>query len=837
MPDDDFAPPSENQCSKCKALLPADNEEKQCEKCRCASRLSMQKKQKREQADEGPPPSPATGPGSTNSQSTESKKNVAVKFTDKNALLKQLKNVFKTSEHIFFHGCYDLPADPLSSDKAYVKAAAHEIWRVTGYRFTVKDNQPLKSGHKTRYWCCQDAGRKKEARPSQSAGVKHRDTLGMRRFNCKSKLNISCRTNLGSEENAYTIIIWLEHHARHIPYYDVSLPPEASALICENLEWICPSEIAKKVQSTYPFITTNQVHTAWTTMSETLWKRGAQQIPSVRTILGELQDDVAILDLLNLDGVEHVAWVMKKIALPLRGQIVKIGMDATYNTNSKHLELYNILGEYDNTGFPLSYCLLTTAASLEDQKRTRVLESWGTILHDVYGLLVADGAGYSARGLTLSGGHSVSLEDPPRFFANNPAFDGGGSSLARVLGGRSDTDVRNTNCSTHTSTHPIPLAIHIPQDNRVQAREQRAPPDNSKLVIRIPAPSTIRETGPVVEDEPDADEETTCERHTFCPIEHRTTVVEIMERHFCAHPLIPGYSAPTPEGIKAWAVKQIYEFCVQRELPNLWAYLWENWYRCGRWELWARSVDPREIPWLKTTMLVEGRWRRVKGDYVYHFSLPRLDLLALLPRTAEMEERLQSGVEKSNEKAITVPLNERYRLDVKRFVCTCLQFIVSRFLICKHLVQLFHPVNPRFFLEVTRNRTLPFWSHPSLKPISISTEEIEVYQKAAAIGDENDEAPGEPYSRVNTVENDMDDFNFESEDNDALIDTWESGVPNQVPRLPVFEHITEGWCKVLPACAKLSQLRKEAEFKSNSIPGNVGEVNSQCIVLSITPMP
>jgi hypothetical protein len=80
-----------------------------------------------------------------------------------------------------------------------------------------------------------------------------------------------------------------------------------------------------------------------------------------------------------------------------------------------------------------------------------------------------------------------------------------------------------------------------------------------------------------------------------------------MEWHFCAHPLIPGYSAPTPEGIKAWAVKQAYEFCVLRDLPNLWAYLWENWYRHGRWELWARSGNPREIPRLKTTMLVEAQ--------------------------------------------------------------------------------------------------------------------------------------------------------------------------------------------------------------------------------------
>ena len=129
----------------------------------------------------------------------------------------------------------------------------------------------------------------------------------------------------------------------------------------------------------------------------------------------------------------------------------------------------------------------------------------------------------------------------------------------------------------------------------------------TKLTIRIPAPSTIHHPGPVAENEPDTDEETTNERRTFCPVEHRDAVVGMMERHFCAHPLIPGYSAPTPEHIKTWAVKQAYDFCIQRDLPNLWAYLWVNWYRRGRWELWARSSNPNEIPRLKTTMMVEAQ--------------------------------------------------------------------------------------------------------------------------------------------------------------------------------------------------------------------------------------
>jgi hypothetical protein len=73
---------------------------------------------------------------------------------------------------------------------------------------------------------------------------------------------------------------------------------------------------------------------------------------------------------------------------------------------------------------------------------------------------------------------------------------------------------------------------------------------------------------------------------------------------------------------------------------------------------------------------------------------------------------------KAKESPITLPLNERYRPDPVRWVCTCPQFVIDRFLICKHLVQAVHPVHPVFFLQVKRNRTLPFWSHPSLIPLS-----------------------------------------------------------------------------------------------------------------------
>ena len=95
-------------------------------------------------------------------------------------------------------------------------------------------------------------------------------------------------------------------------------------------------------------------------------------------------------------------------------------------------------------------------------------------------------------------------------------------------------------------------------------------------------------------------------KRTFCPLENRQPILDMMQSHYCAHPLIPGYSHPSPAGIKRWAVKQMYGYCVEHDLRETWAYLWENWYREGRWEIWARSAHD-EIPTLKTTMVIESQ--------------------------------------------------------------------------------------------------------------------------------------------------------------------------------------------------------------------------------------
>ena len=99
-------------------------------------------------------------------------------------------------------------------------------------------------------------------------------------------------------------------------------------------------------------------------------------------------------------------------------------------------------------------------------------------------------------------------------------------------------------------------------------------------------------------------------------------------------------------------------------------------------------------------LTISHSWWRVKRDYLHHFSMPRLDLLAwvlmtkLAPTYYQKLDVMLNHIGHFRElpkwrkdfKAewqiamrtpITMPLNDKYRPDVKRFVCTCPRFVVS----------------------------------------------------------------------------------------------------------------------------------------------------------------
>ena len=91
----------------------------------------------------------------------------------------------------------------------------------------------------------------------------------MKRYPCRSRLIISCRE---TTDGVTKVAVHLDHHAKHVHYVDVSMPPGALDIVRENVEWLTPVAMVAKVQAAFPDVTAGQIHTAWMQMSQQYWR-------------------------------------------------------------------------------------------------------------------------------------------------------------------------------------------------------------------------------------------------------------------------------------------------------------------------------------------------------------------------------------------------------------------------------------------------------------------------------------------------------------------------------------------------------------------------------------
>lgn len=188
-------------------------------------------------------------------------------------------------------------------------------------------------------------------------------------------------------------------------------------------------------------------------------------------------------------------------------------------------------------------------------------------------------------------------------------------------------------------------------------------------------------------------------------------------------------------------MQDMYQFCFRNNLAQVWAYLWNRWYTPTQWVLWARSASDA-IPRLKTTMIAESLFKNLKHRDLAEFNRPRLDLVVnvvisnVLPRAQRTLDYIrgmrrkgrpsalarwqvdfkaawmdmsktdeQRVVEKQlkwlrkpaktkgrTERLAELDEEERrpqgtYKTDIERWTCSCPSYLISCFLLCKHLVR------------------------------------------------------------------------------------------------------------------------------------------------------
>ncbi|KAG7089972.1 hypothetical protein E1B28_011597 [Marasmius oreades] len=136
-------------------------------------------------------------------------------YSSSTELLNAMRNAFAVSQDVVFAGSYLDSNNPPMSDKQRVQVVTNDVWRATGYRFTVKDHPRTKEGHKTRLWCSQDEMRKHK--PNAKARVSASgESLAKARYPCRSRLFISSREWNTIGQSLVTIRI--HHHYSHEPY-------------------------------------------------------------------------------------------------------------------------------------------------------------------------------------------------------------------------------------------------------------------------------------------------------------------------------------------------------------------------------------------------------------------------------------------------------------------------------------------------------------------------------------------------------------------------------------------------------------------------------------------
>ena len=218
-------------------------------------------------------------------------------------------------------------------------------------------------------------------------------------------------------------------------------------------------------------------------------------------------------------------------------------------------------------------------------------------------------------------------------------------------------------------------------------------------------------------------------QNPLCSEADAKAVKDLIKKHSSLHPLIPVDINVflTSDEIYYKSTNEIYQYCRQRNLVHLWAYLWMNWYSKKNWKLFARSSYPHSMPIARMTMIIESHWRTLKHNYKYQYNRPRLDHLnhiitgRLVPDMLNKWQLYKNNrsypswwkafkndwkecLEKNTERL------ENYHVEVDKWICSCPAFINNPYLVCKHLVQTYTASNPDLpqYKNTIRRHDYPF---------------------------------------------------------------------------------------------------------------------------------
>ncbi|CAK5263435.1 unnamed protein product [Mycena citricolor] len=646
---------------------------------------------------------------------------------------------------------------------------------------------------------------------------KQRDKGQMDTFDCEGYLTI------WAAENQDQYFIRYAHNDLHLKYKCIDLPEDVKQLVDGNLELrvteIWKKILAVYPQ---PMFTRQQIYNRWLLKTNSKWRLDDNEVKSAKMLLEALRNSKEgyvepIVFPEDNDGYTAFGFALPSLIRRWGGAIVEVALDSTFKTNKAGYECFALLGEVYGSGLPLGFLLIrsndpspgekekyirslirditskwkiTPIQSLSDKDITEINTFLAELPDDIKHQLCF------WHGIRAVRGRLSVIGRPPAFYHAEEAFqefdfiDRDFVPLAQMDPAKRTPEnlqvaqvmlpmlkVRLNGSAISTAPKLPKIVIQVDGKLReflgsldsleesdivdvVDEEEEYAEHlirENAHMVNQAEAEPSWIEPG----EKPIGTSFRVSDDYEFCRPPHRSQLLHTFIRHGCLHPLLPERHGErrNKDQIRRDCVFEMYTFCKQRGLREVWGYMWEAWYCPAKWRLWARSSQPNFIGRWRTTMSVENFWKNLKHGTLHHFLHPRLDQLVYLIVTdivptfeasmLKFDPNWRLGRSKklapwqSAFKSEWAKLSRReldsnadsYTTDISTWTCTCGQQKYNAFLLCKHLVQSVESPDPRFFREVYRRRVTPFYHHALLKPKDGSSVDDSHFSPSRLAGD------------------------------------------------------------------------------------------------------
>ncbi|KAF5361263.1 hypothetical protein D9758_010272 [Tetrapyrgos nigripes] len=635
---------------------------------------------------------------------------------------------------------------------------AAQVWDATELRFLYHSKYEHKNTASARYkyHCAQQ--NKCQHKPLKSiSGTAQCDKGQMYSFDCDGWLYVTLY------EGEPCANVQLKHCMDHSPYVGHDVPEDIQKYVKDNCKLsttVLWADILKK----YP----NPQFKRQAKRGQ--WYRDKDQLKSAKIILDECKTAGSATKY-TVTKIKLPAFAngYTALAFSLPDIMMKFGVR---NTNASRFELYALLGEVFGSGCPLGYLLLQSPKLGEEGVIEQYIHAFLEHFPKVYQLnpsfmltdknlpeINACSKAFPTAKHQLCFWHCLRavkqqlsiLRHHPKYYKVDEARNEFGDAINKdfvPVGQVNESDQVHFPVAADT----IPRVVV-----RLNGVLQNTAPPKPRFVIRINrqtcsvysnSPDTVAEvSGPINSSEEDGEEEYTMNDSEF----HKFFGDNDTDDEFGPDWMFDDSEKPskdpqletgqwTTEQIRRNAVMEMYQFCYQRGLREVWGYIWTSWYSQKMWCLWARSSLSTLLSRLRTTMNVENFWRQLKHENLHHILHPRLDQLvwiliyevtpSYITHTTELDpvtrlarsqgltpfqKSFKSDWIKLSKQSITS--SEKYITSIDTWICNCGQQKYNSHALCKHLVQAVKRPSGRFFTQIIRRRIIPIYEHPELVPI------------------------------------------------------------------------------------------------------------------------